>query len=451
MIKGKTVKDTWEGFKLKNKASLLLMGTTSEAPKAPEKKITFVEDLDDAGAVAASNLPPGLVNLGNTCYMNATVQCLHTVPELNQALTQRQTTGAGAGTLAQPLGMLFNALNTATNSNTLQTAVMVFLTALRQQNPRFAEQREGRPAQQDASECWGELVRSLDVALPGDAAGAAQSFMRQYFGIQQRESLKCAEAPEEAAAVSTTDHFQLSCHIDKDVSYVMTGLVKALKEEITKASPTLGRDALYIKEAALTRLPAYLTVNFVRFYFKRSTQENCKIRKDVKFPMRLDVFDLCADDLKEKLRPMREKFAAYQDWEAEQQASGAGKLTVEKDKKKDVETHPVSFENDPGSSNSGYYELRAVLTHKGRSSDSGHYVAWVKTDEGKWALLDDDTVTERKEEEVLALSGSGGADWHTAYILLYGPAKCPVIPGNDGAAAAASSMDTTADTAEATS
>lgn len=61
---------------------------------------------------------------------------------------------------------------------------------------------------------------------------------------------------------------------------------------------------------------------------------------------------------------------------------GAGKLTVEKDKKKDVETHPVSFENDPGSSNSGYYELRAVLTHKGRSSDSGHYVAWVKTDEG---------------------------------------------------------------------
>ena len=37
--------------------------------------------------------------------------------------------------------------------------------------------------------------------------------------------------------------------------------------------------------------------------------------------MRLDVFDLCADDLKEKLRPMREKFAAYQDWEAEQQAS----------------------------------------------------------------------------------------------------------------------------------
>ena len=32
---------------------------------------------------------------------------------------------------------------------------------------------------------------------------------------------------------------------------------------------------------------------------------------------------------------------------------------------------------DCGSNNSGYYELQAVLTHKGRSSSSGHYVACV--------------------------------------------------------------------------
>ena len=33
---------------------------------------------------------------------------------------------------------------------------------------------------------------------------------------------------------------------------------------------------------------------------------------------------------------------------------------------------------DIGSNNSGFYELLAVLTHRGRSSSSGHYLGWVK-------------------------------------------------------------------------
>jgi ubiquitin carboxyl-terminal hydrolase 14 len=59
-----------------------------------------------------------------------------------------------------------------------------------------------------------------------------------------------------------------------------------------------------------------------------------------------------------------------------------------------------------------------VLTHKGRSADSGHYVSWVRQDsDGAWVLFDDDELVVKKEEDVLALCGGG--DWHMAYLLLY--------------------------------
>jgi len=71
----------------------------------------------------------------------------------------------------------------------------------------------------------------------------------------------------------------------------------------------------------------------------------------------------------------------------------------------------------------GIYDLVAVLTHKGRSADSGHYVGWVKQESGKWIEFDDDNPIARREEDITKLSGGG--DWHMAYICMY---KARVIP-----------------------
>lgn len=58
-----------------------------------------------------------------------------------------------------------------------------------------------------------------------------------------------------------------------------------------------------------------------------------------------------------------------------------------------------------------------MVTHQGRTADSGHYVGWVKQDTGEWLKFDDDKVTPVEEEKVAELSGGG--DWHMAYLLLY--------------------------------
>merc|ERR1712080_159867 len=106
--------------------------------------------------------------------------------------------------------------------------------------------------------------------------------------------------------------------------------------------------------------------------------------------------------------------------------SKGGKEEALKKDRELAETSPEllessSFADDIGSNNSGYYELQAVLTHKGRSSNSGHYVAWVRYKGESWVECNDDTINPIHVEDVMKLSGGG--DWHTAYLLVYGPRK----------------------------
>ena len=52
---------------------------------------------------------------------------------------------------------------------------------------------------------------------------------------------------------------------------------QALDQEVTKQSPTLGRDAIYSKHSRLERLPTYLTVHMVRFTWKPEVLKKAKI------------------------------------------------------------------------------------------------------------------------------------------------------------------------------
>jgi ubiquitin carboxyl-terminal hydrolase 14 len=235
-------------------------------------------------------------------------------------------------------------------------------------------------------------------------------------------------------------------NINKDTGHLTSCLESSMEESVVKTSESLGRDAQYTKTSKLSRAPGYLAINFKRFHYKQKEQAACKIRKDVKFQLELDVMPLCSKELVEKLKPQRNAFEAQRD------AAIAKEVTGYKEEESAVEFEPFSFPDDPGSNNSGYYELEAVLTHKGPDTSSGHYVAWCKQKNGTWLLFDDDKVTVQKEKDILELSGKS-ADAHVAYIVLYGPKRLPKLPAGGGGAAAAAapaadapaSMDVAAD------
>ncbi|OCT76695.1 ubiquitin carboxyl-terminal hydrolase 14 [Xenopus laevis] len=439
MVKGGTLKDDdWGNLKIKSGMTLLMMGSAEALPEEPAMRPVFVEDMTEEQLASAMELPCGLTNLGNTCYMNATVQCIRSVPELKEALKRYAGALRASGEMASAqyitaaLRDLFDSMDKTSSS----IPPIILLQFLHMAFPQFAEKGDqGQYLQQDANECWVQVMRVLQQkleAIEGDTdmetdSGAAataskkNSFIDQFFGIEFESTMKCTESEEEEVTKSKETQLQLSCFINQEVKYLFTGLKLRLQEEITKFSPSLQRNALYIKTSRISRLPAYLTIQMVRFFYKEKESVNAKVLKDVKFPLMLDIYELCTPELQEKMVPYRSKFKQLEDKKVSEHAPKANQMA-----QREVQYEPFAFPGDIGSINSGYYELQAVLTHQGRSSSSGHYLSWVKRKNDEWIKFDDDKVSIVSPEDILRLSGGG--DWHIAYVLLYGPRR---IEAND--------------------
>uniref|UniRef100_A0A3Q3WSN2 Ubiquitin carboxyl-terminal hydrolase n=1 Tax=Mola mola TaxID=94237 RepID=A0A3Q3WSN2_MOLML len=388
------------------------------------------------GGTLKMELPCGLTNLGNTCYMNATVQCLRSVPELKTAL--RRYSGAlrssGANAPSQYITAALRDLYETMDKTSSSLSPIILLQFLHMAFPQFAEKGDqGQYLQQDANECWLQMMKVLqqkldpleaDTPMESGAASACtkKNFIDQYFGVEFETIMKCTESEDEEPIKGKENQLQFSCFINPEVKYLATGLRLRLQEEITKMSTSLERNALYIKSSKLSRVPAYLTIQMVRFFYKEKASVNAKVLKDVKFPLMLDIYELCTTELQEKMLPIRSKFKEVEDKKLEKQQQKSSKKP---DGAKEVKYESFSFPDDIGSNNSGYYDLQAVLTHQGRSSSSGHYVGWVKRKEDEWFKFDDDKVSVVSPEDILRLSGGG--DWHIAYVLLYGPRRLEIL------------------------
>ncbi|THH14376.1 hypothetical protein EW146_g5944 [Bondarzewia mesenterica] len=461
--------------------TFMVIGAAGELPKPPPEPTVFLEDLDDFQLAQALSLPIGLKNLGNTCYMNATVQAMRAIPELQTALNSTQP--------AQPLPRSLRDLYTEMSTTTDDVVPISFLTILREVVPQFAERSNNKLggfdlsgyAQQDAEECWSQITNALKSVpgLPGPSGSApTQSFVEQYMtGIMRRE-LKCIETEDEPTTTSTQKVLKVDCNITSKTNYMLAGIIDSLDEEINKRSPSLGRDAMYKAHSRLERLPSYLAVHMVRFAWKQNIGKKAKIMRQVKFPTELDALDLTTDDLRAKLTPVNRRLKEIEKERNERRKVRKRTKVViaaAKDKEGDVEMGDApeaakveggelkpeevyrdgelkelealidpSIKEDVGSSLAGLYDLVAIITHKGAAADAGHYIGFVKrsvfhsaaslssaassssapSTQGKfdngdedWYKFDDEKVSIFTADKLATLAG-GGED-SSAYVLLY--------------------------------
>lgn len=506
---------------------MLMMGSAT-LPVEPVRKTVFLEDLAPEEAARMVE-PSGLVNLGNTCYLNSVTQCLRVIPQLRDGL-KHYSPGAGDNNNRQTqmhallLKSLLSTLESLDRSPTAispQNLVMATKLAF----PQMAQTGPGgHPMQQDAEEFYSSLMGAAATELRGDGAmraafrgekcgseelNGATNVVDAVFGLRMEETLTCDElgatttttttAAAAASDAMDTDggapplaeppvvthdlHRKLVCNIQGgsdassqvNVTHVVEGIQLALTGKLEKYSDALGRNAVWTRSQKIARLPPYLVVQFGRFYWKATPDSQdhagvkCKVMKPVGFQGVLDVYEFCSDKLKKALKVARDKALKEDEDRVAKKlkgedlkdggdakdgsgdASAAAMETervgeeVEEEMDEDLKAAlAMSVEPEPQPPVGpglppdfrGLYELFAVVTHKGRDADGGHYMGWVKADNSSardvnkrdkiadtdednddWYVFDDDEVSPCKTEDILKLSGGG--DWHMSYLNFY--------------------------------
>lgn len=430
---------------IKPGSTVMLLGTPdANLVSKPKAESRFIEDLSEDQQVQKFNdLPIGFKNMGNTCYMNSTLQTLFRLNELRDLILnydQSSFTNINPADevhhkLVMELKRCFQNLQ---NRSFKSVMPVVLLNALRKAYPQFAErdQQSGFFKQQDAEELFTELFNSLAIVF-GDK-------ITDDFRIYFRTTIKDTANESDVTIRENESDLKLQCHISGSTNFLRNGLIESLNEKIEKKSDLTGVNSIYSVEKQITRLPKFLTVQFVRFFWKRSTGKKSKILRKVVFPFQIDLAELLTPDYQEEKIKVRDELRVVEKEKAENQrdlkkrkiTDDSNNVDVPMTPREEEETRKALEESQmehwkeefkkhfpsdlqAGENPSSVYNLVGIITHQGANSESGHYQAFIRDEKNEdvWYKFNDDKVSIVEREKVEALAGGGESD--SALILMY--------------------------------
>ena len=301
----------------------------------------------------------GLVNLGNTCYLNAQLQCAYHIPLVRNLI------------LSSPLNDEDEVVTDDTDNEisvALQSLQQVFSTISSDYNQPGTTRALCNSLginvweQQDSQEFWKLLLPQLELSPLTDLY---QGCFEDYIIAQDGSGRE-----------RRREELFLDLSLEVDSGSVISSLTSMFTEsELLKVSEGNGWkpsddsskvDAKKGSHLSVHGLPSILHLHLKRFQYDWSTDTMSKIKKRFTFPDLLDLSEVCTD---------------------------------------------VSSVEDNLQS---IYDLQSIIIHRGEFG-SGHYYSYVRpnirTDE--WFRINDEIVTPVSYEEVIADAFGGSPSKNT--------------------------------------